>query len=410
MSLFVLFLASVSAGGLTELDCSARRLALKFAERAQPWRAPHADVHDALRLTALCGDVRPRKSERSRPQDSAPCEGQCFYVRASQPDGVRPFPPAAAGLEVRVFGTVAAALGAARRSAAARRSIVLESGIHFQNATLVFGPSDSGTTLTSASGGGRAWLSGAAPLPAGLAWSKWSERPGVYVADLSASATGRSIIARLPTPPSLNRAVAGAAPSRLTNARFPNADPETAQWGYASALRKNWSIESAAVDHWVKPSAGGAAPTYTFVDLSVAGNAAGAVKNNSAMSQYNTYTHGRGGVCDSVWDPAEPSYWCSNASAGGWAEVDAQAAAAGQLNLPVGMVFNVSDPRIAHFAQWKGAVDDAIVHAWHSQRWFTNSFTVARADLARYVNAEARDVVLVENCTAAATAEAVTTL
>ena len=172
-------------------------------------------------------------------------------------------------------------------------------------------------------------------------------------------------------------------PSRLTNARFPNADPETAQWGYASALRANWSIESAAVDHWVKPSAGGAAPTYTFVDLSVAGNAAGVVKNNSAMPQYNTYTHGRGGVCDSVWDSAEPSYWCSNASAGGWAEVDAQAAAAGQLNLPVGMVFNISEPRISHFAQWKGAVDDAVVHAWHSQSWFTNSFTVARADLAR---------------------------
>ena len=34
------------------------------------------------------------------------------------------------------------------------------------------------------------------------------------------------------------------------------------------------------------------------------------------------------------------SYWCSNASSGGWAEVDFQCAAAGQLQLPVGMTIN----------------------------------------------------------------------
>jgi len=47
------------------------------------------------------------------------------------------------------------------------------------------------------------------------------------------------------------------------------------------------------------------------------------------MGPYNTFGRGQGGVCATVWGD-QPSYWCGNASAGGWAEVDKAAALAGR--------------------------------------------------------------------------------
>ena len=112
------------------------------------------------------------------------------------------------------------------------------------------------------------------------------------------------------------------------------------------------------------------------------------------VGRYNTWTAGDGGVCPSVWKGQ--SYWCSNASSGGWAEVDFQCAAAGQLQLPVGMTINMTTKdltntgpdshrdagqrhdlsRIKSWANPEGAV----VAAWHSQTWFLNFFTVKSAD------------------------------
>ena len=112
------------------------------------------------------------------------------------------------------------------------------------------------------------------------------------------------------------------------------------------------------------------------------------------LGRYNTWTAGDGGVCPSVWKGQ--SYWCSNASSGGWAEVDFQCAAAGQLQLPVGMTINMTTKdlnntgpdahrdagqrhdlsRIKSWANPEGAV----VAAWHSQTWFLNFFTVKSAD------------------------------
>ena len=70
---------------------------------------------------------------------------------------------------------------------------------------------------------------------------------------------------------------------------------------------------------WHKPSAG-EVPTFETIDLSVA-NPSGYIKNDSTMSEYNTWTSGHGGVCDTVWDKGSPSYWCSQGAAGGWASV-----------------------------------------------------------------------------------------
>ena len=82
------------------------------------------------------------------------------------------------------------------------------------------------------------------------------------------------------------------------------------------------------------------------------------------------------------------SYWCSNASSGGWAEVDYQAVAAGHLQLPVGMTVNLTKSSLnktkyvrhdlSRMQSWANP-DGAVVSAWHSQSWFLNFFTVAAA-------------------------------
>ena len=115
------------------------------------------------------------------------------------------------------------------------------------------------------------------------------------------------------------------------------------------------------------------------------------------MTEYNTWGVGKGGVCATVWDPSEPSYWCGNSSAGGWAEVDNQAAAAGQLGIPVGLTvlpnytehYNcsfsdqhsscISKPFSQRLQQWRNP-QGALVHAWHSQSWAMHMFAVDTYD------------------------------
>lgn len=107
------------------------------------------------------------------------------------------------------------------------------------------------------------------------------------------------------------------------------------------------------------------------------------MKNDSGM--YTEYTSGIGGVCE-LWDPdrrtdGQPagSYWCGNASSGGWASVDKQCATTGTLQLPVGMDYDKDDPQLGRFAKWSNATG-AIVHAWHSQSWFVNMWNVSSHD------------------------------
>lgn len=172
---------------------------------------------------------------------------------------------------------------------------------------------------------------------------------------------------------------------RFTKSRYPNANAETAQWGYASVLRDQYSLAAEAVSEWWKPPKG-ALPDFDFIDLSVPGNPSGAVKNDSTMDGYNTYSSGRGGVCN-LW--TGDSYWCSNNSAGGWAEVDQECAVSGQLQIPIGMTY---DHRFEHdgkslgerFGKWKSNVSGAWVHAWHSQSWALHVFEVDSMDSSNH--------------------------
>ena len=119
---------------------------------------------------------------------------------------------------------------------------MLHAGVHFLNATMELTATDSGLTIQSASDAtGKAWLSGGKPIgTASLSWKKaegFGSSSGVYVASLAE--LGVDAVPGLFTLESHER---------LTRARFPNADVETAQWGYDSPLRDSWSVEAAKID------------------------------------------------------------------------------------------------------------------------------------------------------------------
>ena len=174
---------------------------------------------------------------------------------------------------------------------------------------------------------------------------------------------------------------------RYVRARWPNANPELDQWGYASPHKLQYSIDSAAVVEWHRPPPG-RPPQFTWINFDTPSNNSSSVprKNNSAMSGYNGYASGVGGVCADLWGPL-PSYWCSNHSQGGWTEVDQECAQTGHLQLPLSMTYNLTalqerpdyphhyphdDRNHQHGPNWTGG----IVHAWHSQTWSMHMFEI----------------------------------
>ena len=67
---------------------------------------------------------------------------------------------------------------------------------------------------------------------------------------------------------------------RYVRARFPNANPEYACWGYDCPTRDTLSLNSDQVEEWHRPAVG-VSPTPRTFDFSTLPNAAGVVKNNS---------------------------------------------------------------------------------------------------------------------------------
>ena len=194
---------------------------------------------------------------------------------------------------------------------------------------------------------------------------------------------------------------------RYVRARYPNSNPEIDQWGYASFNRYNYSISPKYnVIEWHKPpkSTNPAPPRFEFYDFSKpnfdSNNVSLPIKNNSAQVGYNWYASGRGGVCSTVWGPDANSYWCSNASQGGWSEVDQECAISGRLQLPIGMTYNLSTHIGQRFHTWYNGIDGSrkydtnatheaeihkgrtsaavggIIHAWHSQSWSMHMFEI----------------------------------
>lgn len=114
-------------------------------------------------------------------------------------------------------------------------------------------------------------------------------------------------------------------------------------------------------------------PTFTFFDFSENPPPGVPHKNNSAQEGYNWYVSGHGGACSEIWGENADSYWCSNASQGGWAEVDAECAMSGQMQLPVGMSYDSSSV-LGRFQ--KISLIGGIIFAWHSQSWAMHMFEI----------------------------------
>ena len=401
-SLLVAETASASDLDPQLLDCQIRKLSLRFAQEIQPFRSTFCDVRDALRLDELCPNSLLTNDEKDNFQEQQllACKGKtegipnervadeegdhwwcpakdasrgCIYIIGSQESSIRSNPNLGHTTPSRVITTsVEQAFVLARKDMKKHRGrqeplyLVFRNGTHYIDETIELRAEDSGLVLTNYPGE-EAWISGGIPLlgkdNAPLKWEKF-KRPRIGQESATIYTTSLSVLDLkpddLPTIPSLfgrNR--------RWIRARFPNANPETAQWGYNSPNKLKYSMPADDVIEWHKPPAGGPVPSFTFQPN---------LKNDSSM--YNDYASGSGGVCSGVWGDG-PSYWCSNASSGGWAEVDRECALTGRLQLPVGLTYNGTASRatrMPHFAP------QAIVHAWHSQSWAMHMFVVEDHD------------------------------
>lgn len=362
----------------TVLDCGMRRFALDYAHWIQPWNEDadllRQQLYDALELAELCHLdpplARPRNETRHGPfmsqKAAATCRTKyCIYVGSADP---KEEATSHRNLSHHMNATtVEQALSFSRSlGEPAATTIVLGEGVHELKATLALESIDSGLTLAGPSDQ-TVWLSGGLGLPADIHWSyDCSVNLQVRVTNLTQLLNGRTL-PKLPSLFSRDR--------RWNRARYPNGDFETTQWGYNSPGRSKTSIAADQVLEWHRPPPG-QVPLFTYVDL----RTHDPPKNDSNMADYNVYASGRGGVCADLWGPEVDSYWCSNASAGGWAEVDQECAVSGQLQIPVALRYNQSSDLGQMFTAWGNQLVGAIVHAWHSQTWAMHMFPIDKVE------------------------------
>lgn len=375
-----------------ELDCRMRHLAVRYARHLlHPWHHAndplYCEIEDALRLKDLCPDLveedghnitskklrglgmQPPSSFHNKDEENdydsssqvSACRSElCLYVDANtltSGDGSIASP--VKSLEEAISLSRAQTRGA---SLGYNTTIILRQGIHTLESTIQLRSEDSGLTLTGYPGE-EVWLSGGAAIPDDIPWS-WDCKVNLYVrvANLTDLLSGRT----LPSVPSLF-----SLEKRLIRARYPNSDPEVAQWGYASPDRLKYSIPAEEVLEWHRPPIG-EIPQFEYFDLRYHDPP----KNDSSMDEYNVYASGSGGVCADLWGHEAGSYWCSNASAGGWSEVDRECAVTGQLQIPIGMDYNQSSDKGRRLDKWGTSAVGGIVHAWHSQSWAMHMFLI----------------------------------
>eukprot|EP00537_Pseudo-nitzschia_pungens_P000096 CAMPEP_0172370382 /NCGR_PEP_ID=MMETSP1060-20121228/37386_1 /TAXON_ID=37318 /ORGANISM="Pseudo-nitzschia pungens, Strain cf. cingulata" /LENGTH=1053 /DNA_ID=CAMNT_0013095627 /DNA_START=190 /DNA_END=3351 /DNA_ORIENTATION=+ len=236
----------------------------------------------------------------------------------------------------------------------------LEHGVHYLGGKpLALSELDNDLEIRGIPGSGAVWISGGIPLRDAVFRPSDTE-PGVYVADLTSLLEGHD----LPKTPSLFGST-----RRYVRARYPDGDPEVEGWG------REHSLSSSLVLDWTFPPPG-APPDFVRVDFANDPPEGVPTKNDSTMDGYNLYASGSGGVCTDLWGPYADSYWCSNASEGGWAEVDQDCATRGQLQIPVGMAYNRSEPGLEPLAS-SGLLRGGNVFAWHSQSWAMHMFEIA---------------------------------
>eukprot|EP01048_Picozoa_sp_COSAG05_P002813 COSAG05_NODE_122_length_17611_cov_47.044655_11_plen_437_part_00 len=363
-------------------DCKGRMLAYEYGLKLLPGRAPQLESFDALQLESTCGVTRPAARTQSFvPTLAIPFGSSTFVVDSALGDD-----DFGNGTMGHPFRTVNRALGAARASQTAKRSIVLKPGVHYLQKTIELGAADSGTTITAPPGAtpGSVVVSGGeliSPI-----WTK-STRPGsatnatVWETPVSASLAATGFLGLTTLDPH----------RRVTRARFPNAG---AAEGAELCTHGCWAN---GIKEWHKNTSCVAQATVIYKDLRDCDDEkklpdGSPCKNDSAMfDTYNTYSNGHGGCC-AAWSgdqsPYGPmgNYFCGNASAGGWVGFNDPRGDPGDpgyngtqglsAQLPWG--FNY-DPEAFPLLDTMAEPAGAILHVW-SHGWFVNMFEVAKSD------------------------------
>lgn len=390
---------------VTELDCYMRHFTLQYARFIQPWllfdNSVFQQVEDALQVGLLCPQrhryhidleqsIPPLQSHRQeasrKKQGSAVCKTpKCIFIGKNSLES----PDVGSNSQKMVLvPNIANALKISREQwkDPYKTTLVFQTGIHYigsgvdqKHQALELSRYDSGLTIT---GEPDAWLSGALELPNdNTFWNSTVTHPpnkAIRVANLTDFFRFHEIT-------ELPKIVSVFGPEqRYVRARYPNSNPEVDQWGYNSPKRLVFSLAADQVLEWHKPQPNGPIPRFAYTDLrSNADDRHRPIKNDSTMEMYNAYGAGLGGVCKSLWGD-ESSYWCSNVSAGGWAEVDRESAVSGQLQIPVGMTYNQTNKIGQRIRQWNQSAEGGIIHAWHSQSWSMHMFEIQSADAGTF--------------------------
>ena len=241
--------------------------------------------------------------------------------------------------------------------------VLLRNGVHYlQGKSLRLSKIDNHMILRGYPGE-EAWISGGLSLrdavfqPATLQDHHHTE--GVYVADLTDLLKG-FLLPKIPSLFTTSR--------RYFRARYPNSDPEV------TFLHGDRTIRSEKVLEWTMPPPG-RPPNFTFFDFAKNPPKGVPIKDDSTMDGYNQYGSGHGGACSEVWGDEADSYWCSNSSQGGWAEVDRECAISGQMQLPAGMKYIRSDEMLDPIRD-ATSLEGGFVFAWHSQSWAMHMFEI----------------------------------
>jgi hypothetical protein len=361
-------LSLASPSDLTDIECELKKVAYQHALKQLPERAQYTrlvEAFDALELTA-CGMTRPTPEQMPPPSYPLPSENAIFV------DCVNGDDITGDGSKTKPFFSIQHGLASIRQITAPQRTLVLRKGVCFLVETISLTQPDSGLSIMNYPGE-EVWISGGSPLT-DLAWTKYnvSSDSNVWQTVLSpqqVEGLDSSTITGLMTLQSH---------LRLTRARYPNGRIET---------RDFTTISGSNVLEWLVPAHKLPAAKQVLVNAS-----AEVGYDASTMVDYNTYASGS---CETTYDPTCPcgvwsdvkdnewtswSYWCSNQSAGGWANMDRGNGYWNGPTLPHGMHYNTTPASDTSRFQRYANATGAYLFAWRAQGWFVNMYEINSHD------------------------------
>jgi hypothetical protein len=155
--------------------CAYREYAAEYAARLITRPFDHKIVFDALMLGSLCNKTfTPPQSTLSAASKNTPgqavSDGSTIFVT---PDGSDSSP----GTKEQPVKTIGQALLLTHTVSAPGKQISIGAGTYYLGSTLELTDADQGLVITTTSGKSDVWLSGAQPLPTGLAWEKYKVEP-----------------------------------------------------------------------------------------------------------------------------------------------------------------------------------------------------------------------------------------